>query len=151
MESSSYFCNQRAQGQKRKKAPFFKYSKKRKAYSNTSSSSKGSVVSVPHFIICCSHLHCIAKLHFRFPSLFCPAVVFLSVQSWLQQQQIVVLVQLRSWIQSCRPGVQEHSRRCVSRQEAGLPCSSDPSNQPQTLFKTSILTLDLKLPLDLTL
>ncbi|XP_010727693.3 Bloom syndrome protein homolog isoform X2 [Larimichthys crocea] len=40
-ESSTYFHNQAAQGQKRKKAPFFKYSKKRKGYNNTSSSSKG--------------------------------------------------------------------------------------------------------------
>ncbi|XP_041795024.1 Bloom syndrome protein homolog isoform X2 [Chelmon rostratus] len=37
-ESSTYFRNQ---GQKRKKAPFFKYSKKRKGYGNTSSNSKG--------------------------------------------------------------------------------------------------------------
>ncbi|XP_038562165.1 Bloom syndrome protein homolog isoform X1 [Micropterus salmoides] len=40
-ESSTYFHNQAAQGQKRKKAPFFKYSKKRKAYGNTSTNSKG--------------------------------------------------------------------------------------------------------------
>ncbi|KAM9352264.1 recQ-like DNA helicase BLM [Symphorus nematophorus] len=39
--SSTYFRNQAAQGQKRKKAPFFNYSKKRKAYGNTNSSSKG--------------------------------------------------------------------------------------------------------------
>ncbi|KAM4573624.1 recQ-like DNA helicase BLM isoform 1-T1 [Odontesthes bonariensis] len=41
VESSTYFHNQAAQGQKRKKAPFFKYSKKKKGYGNTSSSSKG--------------------------------------------------------------------------------------------------------------
>ncbi|XP_038124727.1 Bloom syndrome protein homolog isoform X2 [Cyprinodon tularosa] len=41
MESSTYFCNQPAQGQKRKKAPFFKYSKKRKGYGKQSYSSKG--------------------------------------------------------------------------------------------------------------
>ncbi|XP_059190438.1 recQ-like DNA helicase BLM isoform X2 [Centropristis striata] len=40
-ESSTYFRNQSAQGQKRKKAPFFKYSKKRKAYGNSGSNSKG--------------------------------------------------------------------------------------------------------------
>lgn len=40
-ESSTYFRNQSAQGQKRKKAPFFKYSKKKKAYGNTSANSKG--------------------------------------------------------------------------------------------------------------
>ncbi|XP_071355526.1 recQ-like DNA helicase BLM isoform X2 [Trachinotus anak] len=41
MESSTYFSKQSRQGQKRKKAPFFKYSKKRKGYGNTSSNSKG--------------------------------------------------------------------------------------------------------------
>uniref|UniRef100_A0A669CP85 RecQ-like DNA helicase BLM n=1 Tax=Oreochromis niloticus TaxID=8128 RepID=A0A669CP85_ORENI len=41
-ESSTYFRNKSAQGQKRKKAPFFKYSKKKKGCGNTSSSSKGS-------------------------------------------------------------------------------------------------------------
>lgn len=40
--SSTYFRKQGAQGQKRKKAPFFKYSKKRKGYGNPSSSSKSS-------------------------------------------------------------------------------------------------------------
>ncbi|MEQ2240854.1 hypothetical protein ILYODFUR_019332 [Ilyodon furcidens] len=40
-ESSTYFRNQPAQGQKRKKGPFFNYSKKRKAYGNQSCSSKG--------------------------------------------------------------------------------------------------------------
>ncbi|XP_029378867.1 Bloom syndrome protein homolog isoform X2 [Echeneis naucrates] len=40
-ESSTYFRNQSTQGQKRKKAPFFKYSKKRKGQGNTSSYSKG--------------------------------------------------------------------------------------------------------------
>ncbi|XP_044048027.1 Bloom syndrome protein homolog isoform X2 [Siniperca chuatsi] len=40
-ESSTYFCNQAARGQKRKKAPFFKYSKKRKGYGNTSGNSYG--------------------------------------------------------------------------------------------------------------
>ncbi|XP_047204676.1 Bloom syndrome protein homolog isoform X2 [Girardinichthys multiradiatus] len=40
-ESSTYFRNQTAQGQKRKKGPFFNYSKKRKAYGNQSCSSKG--------------------------------------------------------------------------------------------------------------
>nr|XP_020466938.1 Bloom syndrome protein isoform X2 [Monopterus albus] len=40
-ESSTYFRNQAPQGQKRKKAPFFQYSKKRKGYGNTSASSKG--------------------------------------------------------------------------------------------------------------
>nr|XP_046249450.1 Bloom syndrome protein homolog isoform X2 [Scatophagus argus] len=40
-ESSTYFRNQTTQGQKRKKAPFFKYSKKRKGYGNASSNSKG--------------------------------------------------------------------------------------------------------------
>ncbi|XP_028306953.1 Bloom syndrome protein homolog isoform X3 [Gouania willdenowi] len=41
-ESSVYFHKESTQGQKRKKAPFFKYSKKRKAYNNnTASSSKG--------------------------------------------------------------------------------------------------------------
>ncbi|XP_026222195.1 Bloom syndrome protein homolog isoform X2 [Anabas testudineus] len=40
-ESSTYFRNEAAQGQKRKKAPFFKYSKKRKGYGNTSVNSKG--------------------------------------------------------------------------------------------------------------
>lgn len=42
-ESSTYFPNQAARGQKRKKAPFFKYSKKKKGYNNTSYNSKGSV------------------------------------------------------------------------------------------------------------
>uniref|UniRef100_A0A669C8H9 RecQ-like DNA helicase BLM n=1 Tax=Oreochromis niloticus TaxID=8128 RepID=A0A669C8H9_ORENI len=41
-ESSTYFRNKSAQGQKRKKAPFFKYSKKKKGCGNTSSSSKGN-------------------------------------------------------------------------------------------------------------
>uniref|UniRef100_A0A8C6L9U3 RecQ-like DNA helicase BLM n=1 Tax=Nothobranchius furzeri TaxID=105023 RepID=A0A8C6L9U3_NOTFU len=41
LESSSYFCNQPARGQKRKKAPFFKYSKKRKGYSSSGSSARG--------------------------------------------------------------------------------------------------------------
>ncbi|XP_042352588.1 Bloom syndrome protein homolog isoform X2 [Plectropomus leopardus] len=40
-ESSTYFSKQATQGQKRKKAPFFKYAKKKKAYGNTSSNSKG--------------------------------------------------------------------------------------------------------------
>ncbi|XP_013765493.1 Bloom syndrome protein homolog [Pundamilia nyererei] len=40
-ESSTYFRNKSAQGQKRKKAPFFKYSKKKKGCGNTSSGSKG--------------------------------------------------------------------------------------------------------------
>ncbi|XP_056272456.1 recQ-like DNA helicase BLM isoform X2 [Pseudoliparis swirei] len=40
-ESSTYFRSQAAQGQKRKKAPFFKFSKKKKPYSNTSANSKG--------------------------------------------------------------------------------------------------------------
>ncbi|XP_037834201.1 Bloom syndrome protein homolog isoform X2 [Kryptolebias marmoratus] len=40
-ESSTYFRNQAARGQKRKKAPFFNYSKKRKGYGNASSTSKG--------------------------------------------------------------------------------------------------------------
>ncbi|GLD58689.1 Bloom syndrome protein isoform X1 [Lates japonicus] len=40
-ESSTYFHNEPAQGQKRKKAPFFKYAKKRKGYGNASSNSKG--------------------------------------------------------------------------------------------------------------
>lgn len=43
-ESSTYFRNEAARGQKRKKAPFFKYSKKNKGYGNTSFNSKGSVV-----------------------------------------------------------------------------------------------------------
>ncbi|XP_034444312.1 Bloom syndrome protein homolog isoform X1 [Hippoglossus hippoglossus] len=41
-ESSTYFRNQSSQGQKRKKAPFFKYSKKRKAYGNANSNAKGN-------------------------------------------------------------------------------------------------------------
>uniref|UniRef100_A0A1A7XSC7 RecQ-like DNA helicase BLM n=2 Tax=Iconisemion striatum TaxID=60296 RepID=A0A1A7XSC7_9TELE len=41
LESSSYFCNQTAQGQKRKKAPFFKYSKKRKGYGSSGSTARG--------------------------------------------------------------------------------------------------------------
>ena len=49
-ESSTYFRNRAAQGQKRKKTAFFNYSKKRKAYGNTSSSSKGSVVSLFHIL-----------------------------------------------------------------------------------------------------
>uniref|UniRef100_A0A3P8TKN5 RecQ-like DNA helicase BLM n=1 Tax=Amphiprion percula TaxID=161767 RepID=A0A3P8TKN5_AMPPE len=40
-ESSTYFRNKTAQGQKRKKAPFFKYSKKKKAFGNSGSSYKG--------------------------------------------------------------------------------------------------------------
>uniref|UniRef100_A0A3P9JLI6 ATP-dependent DNA helicase n=1 Tax=Oryzias latipes TaxID=8090 RepID=A0A3P9JLI6_ORYLA len=40
-ESSTYFSNRSAQGQKRKKAPFFKYSKKRKGFGNPSSNSRG--------------------------------------------------------------------------------------------------------------
>ncbi|XP_076588670.1 recQ-like DNA helicase BLM isoform X2 [Chaetodon auriga] len=43
--SSTYFRNQATKGQKRKKAPFFKYSKKRKAYGNASSNSKGGYSS----------------------------------------------------------------------------------------------------------
>ncbi len=49
-ESSTYFRNQSAQGQKRKKAPFFKYSKKRKGYGNTSGNSKGFVVFLSHVL-----------------------------------------------------------------------------------------------------
>ncbi|XP_047451887.1 Bloom syndrome protein homolog isoform X2 [Mugil cephalus] len=41
MESSNYFHSEAPKGQKRKKAPFFKYSKKRKGYNNSSYSSKG--------------------------------------------------------------------------------------------------------------
>lgn len=41
VESSTYFPNQTTRGQKRKKAPFFKYSKKKKGYNNTSYNSKG--------------------------------------------------------------------------------------------------------------
>uniref|UniRef100_A0A3Q2Q7M4 RecQ-like DNA helicase BLM n=1 Tax=Fundulus heteroclitus TaxID=8078 RepID=A0A3Q2Q7M4_FUNHE len=40
-ESSTYFSNQSAAGRKRKKAPFFKYSKKRKGYGNQGYSSRG--------------------------------------------------------------------------------------------------------------
>ncbi|KAM9854770.1 recQ-like DNA helicase BLM [Aulostomus maculatus] len=40
-ESSTYFRDKAAQGQKRKKTPFFKYSKKRKGYGNSSSNAKG--------------------------------------------------------------------------------------------------------------
>ncbi|XP_029009012.1 recQ-like DNA helicase BLM isoform X2 [Betta splendens] len=40
-ESSTYFRREAAQGQKRKKAPFFKYSKKKKGYGNSSYNSKG--------------------------------------------------------------------------------------------------------------
>ncbi|XP_026167936.1 Bloom syndrome protein homolog [Mastacembelus armatus] len=40
-ESSGYFSNQATRGQKRKKAPFFMYSKKRKGYGNTNSNCKG--------------------------------------------------------------------------------------------------------------
>lgn len=48
-ESSTYFRGRANQGQKRKKAPFFKYSKKKKAHGNTGSNSKGSVVFVSPF------------------------------------------------------------------------------------------------------
>ena len=58
-ESSTYFRNQSSQGQKRKKAPYFKYSKKRKAGSN----SKGSVSFVSHFIFR-------NKIRFKVESLF---------------------------------------------------------------------------------
>uniref|UniRef100_A0A8C9Y6E3 ATP-dependent DNA helicase n=1 Tax=Sander lucioperca TaxID=283035 RepID=A0A8C9Y6E3_SANLU len=44
-ESSTYFRSKPAQGQKRKKAPFFNYSKKKKTYGNTSANSKGCVMS----------------------------------------------------------------------------------------------------------
>lgn len=44
-DTESTYFNQPVQGQKRKKAPFFKYSKKRKGHGNTGSNSKGSVVS----------------------------------------------------------------------------------------------------------
>ncbi|XP_024138132.1 Bloom syndrome protein homolog isoform X2 [Oryzias melastigma] len=40
-ESSTYFGNKSARGQKRKKAPFFKYSKKRKGFGNANSNSRG--------------------------------------------------------------------------------------------------------------
>lgn len=40
-ESSNYFRKGAGQGQKRKKAPFFKYSKKRKGYGGSSGTSKG--------------------------------------------------------------------------------------------------------------
>ncbi|XP_070686588.1 recQ-like DNA helicase BLM isoform X2 [Pempheris klunzingeri] len=40
-ESSTYFHSQATRGQKRKKAPFFKYSKKKNGYGNTSANSKG--------------------------------------------------------------------------------------------------------------
>ncbi|XP_056908776.1 recQ-like DNA helicase BLM isoform X1 [Takifugu flavidus] len=41
-DTESTYFNQPARGQKRKKAPFFKYSKKRKGYGNTGSNSKGT-------------------------------------------------------------------------------------------------------------
>ncbi|XP_057693552.1 recQ-like DNA helicase BLM [Corythoichthys intestinalis] len=40
-ESSTYFRSQGAQGQKRKKMPFFKYNKKRKGYAGASSAGRG--------------------------------------------------------------------------------------------------------------
>lgn len=45
-ESSTYFSNRAPRGQKRKKAPFFQYSKKKKGNYN----SKGLVVSLPHIL-----------------------------------------------------------------------------------------------------
>lgn len=48
---SNYFSEHAAQGQKRKKAPFFKYAKKKKGFPNKNTNSKGSVVCVSHFII----------------------------------------------------------------------------------------------------
>lgn len=50
-ESSTYFGSQSGQGKKRKKAPFFKYAKKRKSYGNSSGNSKGSVLFVSHVIM----------------------------------------------------------------------------------------------------
>ncbi|XP_061139102.1 recQ-like DNA helicase BLM isoform X1 [Syngnathus typhle] len=40
-DSSAYFSNQSAQGQKRKKMPFFKFNKKRKGYGGAGSNSRG--------------------------------------------------------------------------------------------------------------
>lgn len=85
-ESSTYFRSQAKQGQKRKKAPFFKYSKKRKGYGNANSNSKGSVPFVSHHVVLCrDSLLFIAELLVLSPSLFCLAVA-LCFQSWLQRQ-----------------------------------------------------------------
>ena len=77
-ESSTYFSNQAPQGKKRKKAPFFKYSKKRKGYSNTSYNSKGCVGFVSYLITShvAIHLFSCWKL-FPFPTfaLSCCGVV----------------------------------------------------------------------------
>lgn len=82
-DSSTYFRNQTTQGHKRKKAPFFKYSKKRKGYGNTSSNSKGSVVCLFHILSSYFTLH--SWNFFPFSSLFCLAVM-LWIQSRLQHQ-----------------------------------------------------------------
>lgn len=74
-ESSTYFHSQAKQGQKRKKAPFFKYSKKRKGYGNGNSNSKGSVLFVSHCVVCSDLLLFIAKLFFLSPCLVWLAVV----------------------------------------------------------------------------
>lgn len=73
-ESSTYFHHKPAQGQKRKKAPFFKYSKKKKGQSNPGSSYKGCVSC---FRLSISDMT-LVKLHFTTflsPSFFCGSVV----------------------------------------------------------------------------
>uniref|UniRef100_A0A665VCL3 RecQ-like DNA helicase BLM n=1 Tax=Echeneis naucrates TaxID=173247 RepID=A0A665VCL3_ECHNA len=84
-ESSTYFRNQSTQGQKRKKAPFFKYSKKRKGQGNTSSYSKGSVgsyFSIQFEIKFTKELHFITKQHFFFFFSCCLCVSILPL-AWI--------------------------------------------------------------------
>lgn len=57
----------------------------------------------------------------------------------------MVIVQLQRWTKSCRPGVQELSGKCSSRQETRCPCSPDPSDKSETLLKANLFTPDLEL------
>lgn len=81
-ECSSYFSSPTKQGQKRKKAPFFKYSKKKKSYGNTSTNSKGSVVYLFHDLLLKTKFSFKLELFINFSL----RAVLLLIQSWLQQQ-----------------------------------------------------------------
>lgn len=84
---------------------------------------------------------CIAETFPHFPLSY--STVVLGIQSWLQQQQIVVVIRLQGRIKSCRPWVEELSRRYISRQETGLHVHPDPSDQPQTLLKADLFSSGL--------
>lgn len=68
------------------------------------------------------------------------------IQTWLQQQQIVVLQRcsqrwIQRWIQKWRPWVREPSGRLISGQETRLPVCPHASNRGTALPKASLLSL----------